>query len=116
MKNILILLCLLFLSACAVQQQPKAKPLPLVEQTRTVNLPPDLLKDCTSLTPLTPNTSYDQGASVGVVKKWAAENQDCAQRFTAVRNLTAQAFNIKIDVHGNVITPTVPASGTTTTK
>jgi len=113
-KNILILFCLTVLAACAIQPKPLPKPLPLVEQTRTVNLPPDLLKDCSPLTPLVPTKVYDQGATVGVVKKWAAEHQDCAQRFATVRDLTAKAFNIKIDAHGNVIT--VPASGTAVTN
>lgn len=116
MKNILSILCLTILAACASQPQPLPKPLPLVEQTRTVNLPPDLLKDCAPLTPLTPNTAYDQGASVTVVKTWAAAHQDCVQRFADVRNLTAKAFNIKIDAHGNVVTQTVPASGTAVTN
>lgn len=82
---------------------PQPKPLPLVPQKQTVVIPTGLLLDCQDLSKLTPHTAYSQGQSVDVISTWSAEHRDCSQRFKAVRNLIAKAFNINIDEQGNVI-------------
>ena len=92
------------LAGCAAAPMPP-KPLPLVQQTQTVQLPPGLLVDCQPLTPLAPGQTYTQGQSVDIVAQWASEDRDCVQRFAKVRDLAAQAFNINIDSHGNVVAP-----------
>jgi hypothetical protein len=109
-KNILASILLIALTACATQPKPLPKPLPLVAQKQQVNVPPDLLKNCKDLTKLDPTKAYDQGATVGVTKIWSAEHTDCEQRFLAVRNLVAQAFNLNIDAQGNLISAAIPAS------
>jgi len=89
--------------------QALPKPLPLVAQTQTVNIPPDLLVDCQPLAKLDPTKTYSQGDSVDVVSTWSAEHLDCSIRFKKLRDLTAKAFNINIDAQGNVI-PAVPTA------
>ena len=105
-KLILALILSSTLAACATAPM-LPKPLPLVAQKQKVQLPPDLLVDCQNLTPLDPTKTYTQGVTVDIIANWASENRDCVQRFAKVRDLTAQAFNINIDAHGNVVVPAV---------
>ena len=99
------------LSACTTAPPTQAlpKPLPLVAQTQTVNIPPDLLVDCQPLSKLDTTKTYNQGDSIDVVSTWSAEHLDCSIRFKKLRDLTAKAFNINIDAQGNVI-PAAPSA------
>jgi hypothetical protein len=112
MKIVYLLVVVCSLAGCMTAPKDLPKPLPLVSQTQTVVIPPELLIDCEPLSPLTPNTTYTQGQSVDVASTWAAEHRDCMLRFQKLRDLTAKAFNINIDEHGNEV-PAVPtpASG-----
>jgi hypothetical protein len=106
MNKLILALSVVAIALSGCQTAPMApKPLPLVEQKQTVQLPPSLLVDCQDLTKLDPTQNYSQGASVDIIAQWAAEHRDCVQRFAKVRNLAAQAFNIHIDEHGNVVDP-----------
>jgi hypothetical protein len=112
MKKLIIISSLVF-SGCAIAPKNLPKPLPLIHQDQTVVIPPSLLLDCTPLTQLDPNRTYSQGDSVTVTSTWAAEHGDCMLRFQKLRNLTAKAFNINIDTHGNMV---VPASSVAVSK